>query len=143
MAARIARHRAERPRHWRTVEAPVDLVDRLTGLAAEVDAALVDCLTLWVSNRLLRGAADQTVLEETDRLATLIEARRLQLTVVSNEVGEGIHPPTAAGLRFRDLLGLVNQKIAAVSDRVVLMVAGIPVALKSGRAPVDTTLQAP
>jgi adenosylcobinamide kinase / adenosylcobinamide-phosphate guanylyltransferase len=143
MAARIARHRAERPRHWRTVEAPVDLVDRVTRLAAEVDAALVDCLTLWVSNRLLRGDVDQAVLDETDRLAALIDARRVQLTLVSNEVGEGIHPSTAAGLRFRDLLGLVNQKIAAVSDRVVLMVAGIPVTLKSGRVPVDTTLQTP
>jgi adenosylcobinamide kinase / adenosylcobinamide-phosphate guanylyltransferase len=143
MVARIARHRAERPRHWRTVEAPLDLVDRVTRLAAEVDAALVDCLTLWVSNRLLRGDADQAVLEETDRLTALIDAHRLQLTLVSNEVGEGVHPPTAVGLRFRDLLGLVNQKVAAASDRVVLMVAGIPVTLKSGRVPVDTTLQAP
>ena len=143
MVARIARHRAERPQHWRTVEAPVDLVDRLTGLAAEVDAALVDCLTVWVSNRLLRGDPDQAVLEETERLAGLIETRRLQLTLVSNEVGEGVHPPTAAGLRFRDLLGLVNQKIAAVADRVVLMVAGIPVTLKSGRVPVGTTPETP
>jgi len=133
MAARIARHRAARPRHWLTVEEPYDVVPRLDELAGRVDTVVVDCLTVWVANRLLRGDADAAILEGADHLAGFAGERRCALTLVSNEVGEGVHPPTADGLRFRDLLGLVNQRMAAASDRVTLMVAGIPVVVKAPR----------
>jgi adenosylcobinamide kinase/adenosylcobinamide-phosphate guanylyltransferase len=131
MAARIARHRAERPRAWTTVEEPVDLVARLAGLAGDTDAVVVDCLTVWTANRMLRGDDEQTILAEVDALTALLARRPWALTVVSNEVGEGVHPETSEGLRFRDLLGLVNQRIAAAADRVVLMVAGIPLEVKA------------
>ncbi|MBI4635169.1 MAG: bifunctional adenosylcobinamide kinase/adenosylcobinamide-phosphate guanylyltransferase [Candidatus Rokubacteria bacterium] len=143
MAARIARHRAERPRHWITVEEPVDLVRRLEKLVGTVDAVLVDCLTLWVSNRLLRGDADGAILDECEGLAALVRRRLYGVTLVSNEVGEGVHPETAAGLRFRDLLGLVNQTVAAVSDRVVLMVAGHPLTVKEALPSDDVPPEAP
>ena len=143
MAARIARHRAERPDHWRTVEEPFDLVGRLGALVAEVDGAVVDCLTLWVSNRLLRGDRDKAILDDAEALGALIERRTLPITLVSNEVGEGVHPETAAGLRFRDLLGLVNQRVAKACDRVVLMVAGIPLTVKSPGHGGPDALQAP
>jgi len=143
MAARIARHRAERPDHWRTVEEPFDLVGRLGALVAEVDGAVVDCLTLWVSNRLLRGDPDKAILDDAEALGALIERRTLPITLVSNEVGEGVHPETAAGLRFRDLLGLVNQRVAKACDRVVLMVAGIPLTVKSQSPGGPDALQAP
>jgi adenosylcobinamide kinase/adenosylcobinamide-phosphate guanylyltransferase len=131
MARRIARHRAERPSHWTTVEEPLELVPRLEKLDGTYDAFVVDCLTLWVANRLLRGDRDAAILDEADALAALIGRRRSSFTVVSNEVGEGVHPETAAGLRFRDLLGAVNQRVAATCETVVLMVAGIPLVVKS------------
>jgi adenosylcobinamide kinase/adenosylcobinamide-phosphate guanylyltransferase len=129
MGARIARHRAERPPAWATIEEPFDLVPRLRGLAGE--AAIVDCLTMWVANRLLRGDADAAILADADALAALLARPPLAITLVSNEVGEGVHPETADGLRFRDLLGTVNQRVAAAVPRVVLMVAGIPLDVKS------------
>jgi adenosylcobinamide kinase / adenosylcobinamide-phosphate guanylyltransferase len=135
MARRIARHQAERPHHWRTVEEPYALVPRLEKLdAADVDAVLVDCLTVWVANQLLRGDTDEAILAETGRLAAFIEGCAWPLTLVSNEVGEGVHPETASGLRFRDLLGLANQLIAAACGRVTLMVAGVPLAVKAPSA---------
>jgi adenosylcobinamide kinase/adenosylcobinamide-phosphate guanylyltransferase len=134
MAARIARHRAERPSHWATVEEPLDLVPRLEKLEGTCDGIVVDCLTLWVANRLLRGDPDDAILGESNALARLIGRRRSSFTVVSNEVGEGVHPETATGLRFRDLLGGVNQRVAAACDTVVLMVAGVPLTVKTPSA---------
>ncbi|HXG02148.1 MAG TPA: bifunctional adenosylcobinamide kinase/adenosylcobinamide-phosphate guanylyltransferase [Candidatus Binatia bacterium] len=130
MVARIARHRAERPSGWTTVEAPRDLIGALGRLPA-ADAVLVDCLTLWVANHLVDGDPDETVLRAADDLARLAARPPWTLTLVSNEVGEGVHPETAAGLRFRDLLGLVNQRIAAAAERVTFMVAGLPLTVKA------------
>jgi len=130
MAARIARHQAERSPHWSTVEAPYDLVPQLGRALATADTVVVDCLTVWVANLMLRGDADGTILKDADAVAELAAAPRVELRLVSNEAGLGVHPPTADGLRFRDLLGLVNQRVAAASSRVVLMVAGLPHMLK-------------
>lgn len=133
MAARIARHRSERPAHWLTVEEPRALAACLEDLSRRaLDAVVVDCLTLWVANRLLRGDSDPAILDEAGRLAALAARPPFPLTLVSNEVGEGVHPETAAGLRFRDLLGTVNQQLAAACHRVTLMVAGLPVTIKDG-----------
>jgi adenosylcobinamide kinase/adenosylcobinamide-phosphate guanylyltransferase len=130
MAARIARHRAERPRHWTTIEEPYDVVDRFEELGDDVESVVVDCLTVWVANRQLRGDDDAAILGDARRLAKLIGATGRNVTLVSNEVGEGVHPATAAGLRFRDLLGVVNQDVAAACETVLLMVAGIPLVVK-------------
>jgi adenosylcobinamide kinase/adenosylcobinamide-phosphate guanylyltransferase len=134
MLERIARHRAERPPRWSTVEEPFDVVSRLRHLDGVYDGVLVDCLTLWVSNLLLRGDGDDAILAKADELAGLAARRRSSLTLVSNEVGEGVHPETATGLRFRDLLGSVNQRVAAACDTVVLMVAGVPLTVKAPAA---------
>jgi adenosylcobinamide kinase/adenosylcobinamide-phosphate guanylyltransferase len=138
MARRIARHRAERPLSWTTIEEPYDLPERLHDLPPGTESVVVDCLTLWVSNRLLRGDDDRSILTAASRLSVVIHESRADLTLVSNEVGEGVHPPTAEGLRFRDLLGLVNQDVAAACERVVLMVAGIPLTVKSAPSAVRT-----
>ena len=130
MRERIERHRAERPPHWRTVEEPCDLVARLREASAGADAVLVDCLTVWVANLMLRGDPDEHVLKQADELAALLAQPPADLTLVSNEVGLGVHPATDDGRHFRDLLGAVNQRVAAAVDRVVLMVAGIPVTVK-------------
>jgi adenosylcobinamide kinase / adenosylcobinamide-phosphate guanylyltransferase len=112
------------------VEAPYDLVRALTETLADAETVVVDCLTLWVSNLLLRGEDAETVVKQAETLAALVAAPSANLRVVSNEVGLGVHPATAEGLRFRDVLGLVNQRVAASAHRVVLMVAGLPHLIK-------------
>ena len=130
MAARIASHRRERPASWLTVEEPVELVPALRRLSGRADTVLVDCLTLWVANQLQRGVADEAILAGGEALAKFLAERACSLILVSNEVGQGVHPETASGLRFRDLLGTVNQTVAQAADRVVLMVAGLPLTVK-------------
>ena len=134
MRDRIARHRAERPPEWLTVEEPLDLARTCRCLIPQLDLIVVDCLTVWVANLLDRGRDDAAVLSDADELAAVLGERGVSLIVVSNEVGEGVHPPTEIGLRFRDLLGAVNQRIAAAADLVTLMVAGIPVPIKLAAA---------
>jgi precorrin-3B C17-methyltransferase len=132
MAARIARHRADRPTHWTTVEEPValaDAVDRLTD-----DCCLViDCVTVWVGNLFHHDGADagERIEAAAQRLARAIAQRRGPSIVVTNEVGFGLVPDTLLGRRYRDTLGRVNATLAAVSDRVVLLSAGRAIELQA------------
>ncbi len=126
MAARIAAHRARRSADWRTIEAPHDLTAALGGCASM--PVLVDCLTLWLSNLM---AAEADVDAAVDRLEQSLAQARAPVVLVANEVGSGIVPEHALGRRFRDVQGLLNQRMAARADRVVLMVAGLPLALKN------------
>ena len=121
LSARIARHRAERP-DWPTIEEPLDLVGALA--RAGDDLVLLDCLTLWVSNLLLRGDADADVEALSTATATAAADRTGPTVVISNEVGLGVHPTTDLGRRYRDLLGRVNQRWAAAADTSLLLVAG-------------------
>jgi adenosyl cobinamide kinase/adenosyl cobinamide phosphate guanylyltransferase len=122
MAARIARHRAERPSAWRTVEAPLELEAALAG-APVGGPVVVDCLSLWVAN--LLAAGDPTAIEERARSAARGAAARAGLVVaVTNEVGSGIVPATPLGRGYRDVLGRVNAIWAATAGRAVLVVAG-------------------
>jgi adenosylcobinamide kinase/adenosylcobinamide-phosphate guanylyltransferase len=141
MAARIARHRAERPRHWITVEEPLALPSRLASVAREADHVLVDCVTVWIANLLLRGDGDADILAAADEVAALAGRGAVDLTLVSNEVGEGVVPATVDGIRFRDLLGFTNQRLAAACDRVTLMVAGLPLTIKHPSPGHDFTQQ--
>jgi adenosylcobinamide kinase / adenosylcobinamide-phosphate guanylyltransferase len=125
MTERIAAHRVRRGPNWRTVEAPRDLTSALE--ACKATPILVDCLTLWLSNLLL---AQADIEAEIERLERTLMAAPSPLVVVANEVGYGIVPDHPLGRRFRDLQGLLNQRIAARADRVVLVVAGLPLALK-------------
>jgi adenosylcobinamide kinase / adenosylcobinamide-phosphate guanylyltransferase len=125
MSERIAAHRARRGAQWRTIEAPRDLA---AALATSTQApTLVDCLTLWLSNLLL---AEADIEAETARLETALAAAQAPVVLVANEVGSGIVPDRPLGRRFRDLQGTLNQRLAARADRVVLMVAGLPLAVK-------------
>jgi adenosylcobinamide kinase/adenosylcobinamide-phosphate guanylyltransferase len=126
MAARIAAHRARRGAGWRTVEAPCDLAGALA-TAPDTGAVLVDCLTLWLSNLML---ADADVGAETARLEDVLAQASHPVVLVSNEVGAGIVPDNALARRFRDAQGRLNQRVAARADRVVLMVAGLPLVVK-------------
>lgn len=126
MAERIARHRADRGDQWRTVEAPLRLAEALAGLA-EDEVAVVDCLTLWLSNSMFDEAGHAV------RLAGLVPALaacRAVVWLVSNEVGWGVVPDNALARAFRDQAGRLHQDIAAVAGEVVLVVAGLPLTLK-------------
>jgi len=125
MAERIAAHRARRGPQWQTIEAPRDLAGALSS-SVEIPA-LVDCLTLWLSNHML---AEADIDAETGRLEAVLALARHPVVLVANEVGSGIVPNFPLGRRFRDLQGVLNQRMAARADCVVLMVAGLPLAIK-------------
>jgi adenosylcobinamide kinase/adenosylcobinamide-phosphate guanylyltransferase len=127
MAERIKAHQARRAEGWQTIEAPHDLPGALSGAPANA-AILVDCLTLWLSN-LMEGSFD--VDAEIARLQEALKGRAGPMILVSNEVGLGVVPDNALARRFRDAQGQLNQRIAAQAERVVMMVAGIPIAVKS------------
>jgi adenosyl cobinamide kinase/adenosyl cobinamide phosphate guanylyltransferase len=125
MAERIAVHQARRGAGWSTLEAPRDLAEVIE--ANRPTPMLVDCLTLWLSNLML---ADADIDQETARLEQALAQRGAPVALVANEVGWGIVPENALARRFRDLQGILNQRIAAQADRVVLMVAGLPLYVK-------------
>jgi adenosylcobinamide kinase / adenosylcobinamide-phosphate guanylyltransferase len=127
MAARIAAHRAQRHEGWQTIEAPHDLPSAL-GDAPPQRPLLVDCMTLWLSNRMLANALLDA---EIDALELALTRRGGALVLVSNEVGQGIVPDNALARRFRDLQGELNQRLALCAHRVVLMVAGMPLTVKA------------
>ena len=131
MRDRIARHQADRREGWRTIEAPIDIVDHLD---QPHDVVLVDCLTLWVSNLLCTDASDAEL--EAASLALVDRLRDLPgpVILVTNEVGLGIVPMNQLARRFRDQSGFLAQRIAEIADRVVLCVAGIPMIIKGGPA---------
>jgi adenosylcobinamide kinase/adenosylcobinamide-phosphate guanylyltransferase len=125
MAERVAAHQGRRGPGWTTIETPRDVAGTLVTHAGR--PTLVDCLTLWLSNVLL---ADADVDAEIEHLDGALARATAPIVLVANEVGFGIVPDNALGRRFRDLQGLLNQRIAARADRVVLVVAGLPLALK-------------
>jgi adenosylcobinamide kinase / adenosylcobinamide-phosphate guanylyltransferase len=124
MAARIAEHRSRRDPRWHTVEAPLDVAGAIETAGT---VALVDCLTLWLSNLMLSGADMDAA---TERLEQRLARATYPVVLVANEVGLGIVPDNALARRFRDAAGRLNQTMAARADRVVLMVAGIPMQVK-------------
>jgi len=146
MAERIAEHQAQRPYSWRTVEEPERLLHAIQANATDRDTVVVDCLTLWVSNVMLKAigprcdadtvpppawtAFEETVVSEAHALLTLARERDLTLILVSNEVGMGVVPGTSLGRRYRDTLGRVNQAVGSTADAVILMVAGLAVDLR-------------
>lgn len=124
MKERVTLHQSRRGQNWQTVEAPIDLAQ---ALCDHQGPALVDCLTLWTSNLLL-GERDAG--QEIDGVIEALGKRKGDCVLVANEVGLGIVPDNALARRFRDLAGIVNQKVAAAADRVVFVAAGLPLVLK-------------
>ena len=126
MREKIRRHQEERPRHWQLWRSRWNwrvLIEH----GAKFDLLLVDCLTVFVSNLMEAAQTDAASMER--RIESFLEALRMvpaSVVLVSNEVGSGVVPPYPAGRRFRDALGELNQRVAAIADNVVLMVAGLP-----------------
>ena len=129
MRARIARHREERDARWRTLEAPLALALALDDAGAH-DVILVDCLTLWLSNLLVRGATIDQVLARVDEVRAALARRRVPVVIVTNEVGLGLVPETPLGRAFRDVSGLAHQRLAADADELHVAVMGVVLRLR-------------
>ncbi|MFM2071351.1 MAG: adenosylcobinamide kinase/adenosylcobinamide-phosphate guanylyltransferase [Actinomycetota bacterium] len=127
MAQRIARHRAERP-EWPTREVPVALAQCIRELP-EGALAIVDCLTVWVANLYAHSINPAQRGATYDELVDVVGERRDPTIVISNEVGLGLHPETPLTREYRDELGRLNQRIAAVAHRTLFLVAGRAVQL--------------
>lgn len=132
MAARIARHRADRGAGWTTLEEPLNLAEALSAETQPGRAVLVDCLTLWISNLMFAG---RDVEAEIARLGQVIFALEGPAIIVSNEVGLGLVPETRLGRDFRDAQGWANREVARACDAVVLVAAGLPTLIKPAAPP--------
>jgi adenosylcobinamide kinase/adenosylcobinamide-phosphate guanylyltransferase len=141
MSQRIAHHRARRPAQWGLVEAPLELTAALREHAAPDVCLLVDCLTLWLSNLLFAGEAARQAEAgvpvdcprlngEQQALIDTLPQLPGRIIIVSNEVGWGLVPMAAVSRLFTDEQGRLNQRVAAVSERVTLVAAGLPLVLK-------------
>lgn len=126
MEERIRRHREERDARFFTIEEPVDLAGALRRIPPGTDLVIIDCLTVWLGNLLHRGAAEG----EIERFLSALADPPCPLVVVSNEVGLGGIAISPIGRIFADLLGRLNQEVAARAERAVMMVSGLPLMLK-------------
>ena len=133
MEQRVERHQKERGPNWQTVETPVHLSRAVAACSRHAEVVLVDCLTLWISNLMLEIEDDETIRERIAELVQSFNSANCPVVLVSNEVGAGIVPENMLARRFRDLVGAANQAVADRADRVVWMVAGIPVIIKGNR----------
>lgn len=138
MAARIARHRQERPATWRTLETPRQVGPAITTHVGAARVVVVDCLTLLVSNTLFAcgdppelALVDAAVQAEVAALVQASQASPATWIIVSNEVGLGLVPDNALGRLYRDVLGRANQALAAQAQAVYFLVAGLPVDVKA------------
>jgi adenosylcobinamide kinase/adenosylcobinamide-phosphate guanylyltransferase len=129
MERRIAAHRRERGEDFVTIEEPLDLPSAVRRLE-DADVIVVDCLTLWISNMLLRGDSADCASAEVERLLGVLEAKAFHAVLVTNEVGMGVVPETALGRAFRDVAGHAHQQVARRAQRVFLAALGCVLRLK-------------
>jgi len=138
MEERIERHRRNRPTEWQTLEVPIELDAAISTLHENTEIAVVDCLTLYISNLMTHTRGEVAEIEaHTNRVYRALENARNPIVLVSNEVGSGLHPLTQSGRLYCDLLGELNQQVAQLAEAVIFMKAGIPVPIK-GRLPATT-----
>jgi adenosylcobinamide kinase/adenosylcobinamide-phosphate guanylyltransferase len=130
MEERVARHQKSRDSSWETIEEFFDLAGRLESMVVDYRVILVDCLTLWLSNCLMREVKEAEMTELIGKFKNVLARVPVPVVLVSNEVGMGVVPPSPLGRAFRDLQGSLNQELAATADEVYLITAGIPLKLK-------------
>jgi adenosylcobinamide kinase/adenosylcobinamide-phosphate guanylyltransferase len=130
MKDRVRRHQAERDTAWQTIEEPLDLPNILMEKGPQADVILVDCLTLWINNLLAEKADPNQLAIRFQELADTLHDMTCPVVLVTNEVGTGIVPENRLARLFRDQAGFCNQVMAAACDRVIWMVAGLPVKVK-------------
>ncbi len=133
MEERVRHHQKERNQSWTTLEVPVLLPEAVDEHGRQGNVIVVDCLTLWLSNLLLEINNPEEIEVHIKRLIQSLESSQCPVFLVSNEVGTGIVPENRLARMFRDVAGFANQKVAACSDMVIWMVAGIPVTIKKSK----------
>lgn len=132
MKKRVEKHQKERGKDWHTIEEPVLIHERINECSGEAGVILIDCLTLWLSNLLYQSFDVEGVLHHLQKLEKALLNCESPVFLVSNEVGLGIVPENRLAREFRDLAGMIHQRIAKLSDRVVMTIAGIDVEIKPG-----------
>ena len=131
MAERIRRHQKERGRNWLTIEEPLDIVGRIREFDNPNTVILLDCLVLWMNNLYMKYGDDfKSIDQEIDTLVNHLLKVRGLVVIVSNELGMSIIPDNPLAREFRDRIGILNQRIAGLSQKVVMMTAGLPLILK-------------
>ena len=130
MEQRVLRHQQQRSSAWETLEVPFFLPEAIHKNSIEGHVILVDCLTLWINNLILEDDKPENIDNHIQKLTRSIERSECPVILVSNEVGTGIVPENKIARLFRDIAGFTNQKVAACVNRVIWMVAGIPVEIK-------------
>ena len=129
MANRVRLHKEARGPKWQLREEPLEIADILESSGCNVEAVLIDCMTIWLSNVLLKKGEEKVPVYQNALLEALARTDQ-SIIIVSNEVGTGIVPEHPLGRQYRDMAGYLNQKLAAVADKVVMTVAGLPIYLK-------------
>jgi len=132
MKKRVKRHQDDRGADWETIEEPIRIHETIDRACTQATVILVDCLTLWISNLLFQGKDEAGIMAAVDLLEEALNRSTCPVILVSNEVGYGIVPENSLARQFRDIAGLVNQRVARVVDEVVVSMAGIPVQIKPG-----------
>lgn len=133
MRVRIDRHRQDRGETFVTIEEPIALADALQSLT-DCDVVVVDCVTHWLSNLLVRGATVDAILTDVDGVVAALEERRFHAVLVTNEVGMSVHPHTPLGRAFVEVSGWANQRLARVADQAYLAVMGTVLQIRPGLA---------
>lgn len=137
MKSRIKRHQSDRPKTWTTIEEPLDIKEIFETYGNKYDLVLMDCLTLWITNKLVQAGEDynrdefmDSIIKQSGEFLDVVIKSKCDLVIVSNQVETGLISQYSMGRIFQDLTGLLHQKIARVSTNVIVMQAGIPTALK-------------
>jgi len=130
MRRRVERHRRDRPQSWKTLENRLDLAGVFAEIDARTELVLLDCLTLFVSWRLMQKEGESEICARVDKLCRAAASSRVTTIIVSNEVGSGLVPSTVLGRKFQNIAGFANQIVARRANEAYLMVSGLPVRLK-------------
>jgi adenosylcobinamide kinase/adenosylcobinamide-phosphate guanylyltransferase len=131
MRTKIECHRSERPAHWKTREEPLNIAEAISCEGESSNLVIVDCLTMFAANLMEAHGENQAAIQTAvSTLSAVLRVSKRGVVLVSNEVGGGVVPEYASGRQFRDLLGELNQRVAAIADHLVMMVAGLPLPIK-------------
>ncbi len=132
MEERVKRHREDRKDNWFTIECPYELPSQISKIMSKHNLLLVDCLTMWINNLLFKGLSTKDIEKEIKRLVDVVVHGEGVFVFVSNEVGLGIVPGDKLSRQFRDIVGILHQKIAEIADKVYFVTCGIPNLIKQG-----------
>lgn len=130
MKRRIKAHQEARGPEWSTIEEQTDIAKAVATVETDYEVILIDCMTLWLSNLLMAGEPESEILARTESFIEVIQKVPQSLIIVSNEVGYGIVPVNDMARQFRDIMGTVNQRLAACADVVIWTVVGLPQVIK-------------